>query len=194
MPSIPAHSTGLEPMPSIPALPPAAPSFAQRIGCKRDRPQTAPLTPVSASPVMLDNREAQWADDWASTAVQQANALPPPLPLVLRPPLRKKKSFSRVSTWLFPNGRHSRDLSLDSVTNAPRPVKGTEGFYQCVPDKFSETRRTSFESFGTYSTWDSDDEQRTAPTTWSPESTPVTKGEDPPGERSMTFGKNSFAP
>jgi hypothetical protein len=59
---------------------------------------------------------------------------PPPLPLVLqksRPPLRKKKSFSQVSSWLN-RADHTRSISIDSITNTPRPIKSREGFYQCV--------------------------------------------------------------
>lgn len=180
----------LEPMPSIPALPPAAPSFAARLNSDIDRPQTAPLKTACE----IYNRSQEFGE--AMTNVSTPSHMqsdysnpPPPLPLVLRaPPLRKKKSFSRVSTWLFPSGQHSRDVSLDSVTNLARPVKGTEGFYQCVPP--GENERRSFESIGTVSTWDSD-EQRTVPTTWSPGSTPMAKQEGPPLERTATFGESS---
>ncbi|KAL0472178.1 hypothetical protein QR685DRAFT_228284 [Neurospora intermedia] len=77
--------------------------------------------------------------------------LAPPLPLVLRPPLRKKKSFSRVSNWLFPGGgatgsnysnsnlpdaydsyrKRQDSISKDSITNVPKPIKQNEGYYQC---------------------------------------------------------------
>lgn len=114
-----------------------------------------------------------------TSALPAGITLPPPLPLVLRPPLRKKKSFSRVSNWLSLNQKHNRDLSLESVTNVPRPVRGTEGFYQCVPAGQGSERR-SFGSVGSVSTWDTEDEERTVPTTWSPGSTPVTKTEMPP--------------
>lgn len=66
--------------------------------------------------------------------------LAPPLPLVLRPPLRKKKSFSgrRVSRWLFPAGESEGGAGVGgSVTNAPRPVRGGEGFYQSVSSSSS---------------------------------------------------------
>ena len=73
--------------------------------------------------------------------------LAPPLPLVLRPPLRKKKSFSgrRVSRWLFPAPAGGEEVQVQgvggSVTNAPRPVRGGEGFYQ----SFSSSSTSSSE-------------------------------------------------
>lgn len=83
---------------------------------------------------------------------------PPPLPLLLpRPPLRKKKSFSRVSTWL--SGGHSRHLSLDSVTNAPVPVTARDGFYQCVDARLGGGG--SLSSIGSAS-----GEVLTGPTSW----------------------------
>ena len=187
------RGTEAEPMPSVPALPPAAPSFAERLHYDTERPQTAPLK----TEFEIFNRSQEFGEGKTSvsspTYVQRDDRPPPPpLPLVLRPPLRKKKSFSRVSTWLFPRGQHSRDMSLDSVTNLPRPVKGTEGFYQCVAP--GEIGRGSFESVGTVSTWDSDEEQRTVPTTWSPGSTPVAKQGEGALERTATFGKNNIRP
>ena len=177
-------------MPSIPALPPSAPSFAERLNSEIQRPQTAPLK----TEFEISNRSQEFGDGKATnSALKQARyndpRPPPPLPLVLRPPLRKKKSFSRVSTWLCPNGQHNRDLSLDSITNLPRPVKGTEGFYQCVAP--GEAGRRSFESVGTVTTWDSEEEQRTVPTTLSPQSTPTAKHDALRLERTATFGKGS---
>jgi len=65
--------------------------------------------------------------------------LAPPLPLTMRPPLRKKKSFSRISTWLSQNYHHSperkahgREISRESVTNSPRPLTEQDGFYTCL--------------------------------------------------------------
>ncbi|GKT92961.1 hypothetical protein Ct61P_10811 [Colletotrichum tofieldiae] len=116
---------------------------------------------------------------------------PPPLPLVLRPPLRKKKSFSRVSSWLFPSGaagqHHQRRISHDSITNFPRPVKDREGFYQCV--HAPQGRRASSDSASTVSTSESEDGAQTVPTTWSPSSTLATRAEEPPLERVATFRK-----
>jgi hypothetical protein len=69
----------------------------------------------------------------------RSGPLPPPLPLVLqksRPPLRKKKSFSQVSSWLN-RADHTRNISMDSITNTPRPIKSREGFYQCVDPEAS---------------------------------------------------------
>lgn len=178
-----------EPMPSIPALPPAAPSFAERLK-EDDRPQTAPnKTPFRIPHRSKTFNEASSTFNTPTSASSSNIPLPPPLPLVLRPPLRKKKSFSRVSNWLSMNQSHSREISLESVTNQPRPVKGTEGFYQCVPAGQSSDRR-SFGSLGTVSTWDTDEEERTVPTTWSPGSTPITKTDAPPMDRTATFGRS----
>jgi hypothetical protein len=192
-------------MPSIPALPAAGPSFAERLSS--DRPQTS----STAAPIHIPRRETSYEDASAvfhrpqqpqqSQQQQQqvlshpqplnshANPsfthsrrsgrrsnspndrpLAPPLPLVLRPPLRKKKSFSRVSSWLFPgseglhhhNGslghhqqqqQHGREMSFESVTNVPRPVTGRDGFYQtfAAPAIRDEDKR----SLSSLSTWDS---------------------------------------
>ena len=185
-------------MPSIPALPPAAPSFSQRLAPGADRPRTAPSrhphTPQRAMAV-VDAAAAAFITPPPSRESDE-RPLAPPLPLVLRPPLRKKKSFSRVSSWLFPgNAEHSRDLSLDSVTNLPRPVTGREGFYQCVAPSGSGNgapSRRSFDSDITVTTWRTEDEQTAPTTTWSPGSTPVTKAEQvTPLERTTTFGRES---
>lgn len=184
-------------MPDIPALPPSAPSFAERLYSDIDRPQTAPLkSPFEISNRSQDFGEQQQLQNTAASTPTRARRedppLAPPLPLVLRPPLRKKKSFSRVSTWLFPSNSsgHSRDISFDSVTNKPRPIKRTEGFFQCVPGPSAE--RMSFDTLASVSTYDTDDEQRTAPTTRSPGSTPATKSEElPPLQRVATFGAGS---
>lgn len=173
-------------MPSIPALPPSAPSFAERLN-EFDRPQTAPLKTAFE----ISNRSQEFGDGKTTsstpTRLQYDQTLLPPLPLVLRPPLRKKKSFSRVSSWLFPRSYHERDVSLDSITNLPRPVKGTEGFYQCVAP--GDAERRSFDTVGTVETWDSEGEHRTVPTTLSPGSTPITKADGPSLERTATFGR-----
>lgn len=111
---------------------------------------------------------------------------PPPLPLVLRPPLRKKKSFSRVSSWLnfqpvVPGSsgisileqQHQRTGSAGgagSITNAPRPLSGDEGFYQIVggDDEKGDSpvelrtpvqnnrRHASVDSLSSLSSWDSE--------------------------------------
>ncbi|KAM0499337.1 hypothetical protein ACHAP9_008347 [Verticillium nonalfalfae] len=181
------------------ALPPAAPSFSERLS--QERPRTAP----SQLPMRIPRRAKTFAEASAAFITPPPSREgpehqpPPPLPLVLRPPLRKKKSFSRVSSWLFPGGaaaaEHSRDMSFDSVTNLPRPVKGREGFYQCVSPPEGAGGRRSFDSTATVSTWTSEDEGQTAPTTtWSPGSTPLTKQhEEVPLERVSTFGKERGA-
>ncbi|KAH8804970.1 hypothetical protein F5884DRAFT_797970 [Xylogone sp. PMI_703] len=110
---------------------------------------------------------------------------PPPLPLVLQqphPPLRKKKSFSRISHWLRGNGASDSDLSryisTDVVTNTPKNITAREGFYQCVDfSNYSSGsgshRRMTTTSISTISTLpESDLDEPTLPTSWSPQSTP----------------------
>jgi len=76
--------------------------------------------------------------------------------------------------------------------NIPKPIKGRQGFYQCVAAAGLQGRR-SYDSLDSLSTWDSEEEKQTAPTTWSPGSTPIAKQDEPlpqpPLERSATFGK-----
>lgn len=178
-------------MPSIPALPPAAPSFAQRLNADTERPQTAPIkTPTPTAGHRKTSEDGMMATVSHGQVVRENQPLPPPLPLVLRPPLRKKKSFSRVSTWLFPGQGEGKLGSFELVTNKPRPVKTSGGFYQVVAADGTVAQR-SCESIDSLSTWETEDEERTAPTTWSPESTPAPKQEERATiERSATFGKN----
>lgn len=182
-----------EPMPSMPALPPAAPSFAERLNADFDRPHTAPIKPESSIASRAKPLGGSSVPVEGTTRLRRdERPAPPPLPLVLRPPLRKKKSFSRVSRWLFPGAERSSDMSIDSVTNVPRPVGGRQGFYQCIATDEARGRQ-SLDSLDSSSTWETDDEQRTAPTTWSPGSTPVARSEQAPRiERCATFGKNDM--
>ncbi|OLN97301.1 hypothetical protein CCHL11_01095 [Colletotrichum chlorophyti] len=187
----------VEHIPTVPALPPSAPSFAQRLNPGAERPHTAPPRP----PVHIPHRGMTFADASAAFITpppsrgREHRTPPPPLPLVLRPPLRKKKSFSRVSNWLFSGStaaaaeqHHSRHFSRDSITNFPRPVRGRDGFYQCVQPP--RDRRTSTGTVSTVSTWESEDGGQTVPTTtWSPGSTAAARAEEPPLERVTTFGK-----
>lgn len=179
----------MEPMPSIPALPPSAPSFAQRLNSEAERPQTAPMQihgAIRQSPTYPKRVTPPSPQQYSP--VTPDSQLPPPLPLVLRPPLRKKKSFSRVSSWLFQSTEHSRHTSFDSVTNRPQPVKGGQGYYQCVHPSETSARQ-SVGSTKSSSSWGTDEEQTTLPTTWSPQSTPATGKDDSPIERVGTFGK-----
>ncbi|KZL63937.1 hypothetical protein CT0861_12423 [Colletotrichum tofieldiae] len=182
-----------EPIPTVPALPPAAPSFAERLNPGIERPHTAPPRPPITIPprrMVFTNASAAFITPPPSRG-RDPRPPPPPLPLVLRPPLRKKKSFSRVSSWLFPSGaagqHHQRRISHDSITNFPRPVKDREGFYQCV--HAPQGRRASSDSASTVSTSESEDGAQTVPTTWSPSSTLATRAEEPPLERVATFRK-----
>ncbi|KAI1776879.1 hypothetical protein F4818DRAFT_412120 [Hypoxylon cercidicola] len=149
----------MEPMPDIPALPPNAPSFSERLSS--DRPQTAPSQISHRTPYKAN-----------SSRKVEGRIPPPPLPLRLRPPLRKKKSFSRVSTWLFPGEEHKRDISLDSLTNVPKPVTDADGFYQIADSEAKE--RDSLDTLSSSSDWTVEEEQ-TVPTSLSPSSTATLK-------------------
>ncbi|KAK4246555.1 hypothetical protein C7999DRAFT_15330 [Corynascus novoguineensis] len=227
---------GLEPMPSIPALPAAAPSFAERLSTD-GRPHTAPsqtttmtaqettapnFTAAAQSPPQRGNRFASpryGSPSRSSDGRVNNRPLAPPLPLVLRPPLRKKKSFSRVSNWLFNPDEKGAGSSADGATpssptmtfpsttttththatTSPRPVKESDGFYQCVAPP-EGLPRTSMETSSSVYTWETggDDDDRegsasgsgsdegssngeaktvptttaTTATTWSPDQTP----------------------
>ncbi|KAI1182381.1 hypothetical protein F5B17DRAFT_444298 [Nemania serpens] len=144
----------MEPMPEVPAMPPNAPSFSERLSSEHTQ-GTAPNPPTRT------RYEAN------SSRKMEGRPLPPPLPLRLRPPLRKKKSFSRVSSWLFPAGaEHPKDITLDSVTNAPQPVASSKGFYQVARPE--PARSASFDSESTVSDWTV--EEQTILTSLSPSS------------------------
>lgn len=180
-------------MPAIPALPPSAPSFAERLNPDLRR---SPLTPTAPSTIHTAPAEPNVSfPELVPRPLQvvpfqgpptpprsrgEDTPIQPPLPLVLRPPLRKKKSFSRVSTWLFPG--HQRGVSIDSITNAPRPVRGMEGFYQSVSPPVTAASRRSGETVSTVGTWVTED--GTVPTTLSAGS-PGRSGL----ERVSTFGE-----
>ncbi|KAH6855732.1 hypothetical protein B0I37DRAFT_61272 [Chaetomium sp. MPI-CAGE-AT-0009] len=207
-------TTALEPMPSIPALPAAAPSFAQRLSAD-DRPRTAPSRVTS---MMLPEKTLELTAAAQShtpqpsyTTTRRASSpekgserlerpLAPPLPLVLRPPLRKKKSFSRVSHWLFNPEEEDEPQTADTTpttmtfgtstaatTTSPRPIKESDGFYQCVapPEGLPRTSMETSSSVYTWETGGDDDDDgdesasdggaKTLPTTaaaWSPDQTP----------------------
>ncbi|KAK4041937.1 hypothetical protein C8A01DRAFT_14417 [Parachaetomium inaequale] len=201
-------SPDLEPMPSIPALPAAAPSFAERLSVD-DRPRTAPshmasmtvhektleLTVAAQSqPSQTPYTRSPYDSSSNKSADRLDRPLAPPLPLVLRPPLRKKKSFSRVSNWLFnpdevdqsPSAATTSSPTMTFATTAttsPRPVKESDGFYQCVapPEGLPRTSMETSSSVYTWETGGEDDESasegeaKTVPTTtaWgSPDQTP----------------------
>ncbi|KAI0840945.1 hypothetical protein F5Y06DRAFT_233814 [Hypoxylon sp. FL0890] len=155
----------LEPMPDIPALPPNAPSFSERLSS--DRPRTAPSQASVRTPYKAN-----------SSRKVEGRAPPPPLPLRLRPPLRKKKSFSRVSTWLFTGEEHKRGISLDSLTNVPKPITNSDGFYQIADPEVDQ--RCSLDTLSASSDWTVEEEQ-TLPTSLSPSSTTTLKARlEPP--------------
>ncbi|KAL8396495.1 hypothetical protein RB594_009925 [Gaeumannomyces avenae] len=180
----------LEPMPEIPALPAAGrPSFVERLSIEQlgtERPRTAPPktfsqgfgieSPIYEVPDVFYVPQVPMRPRYVTqpTETMPERQLAPPLPLVLRPPLRKKRSFSRVSNWLFPAdgpAQRERGMSFDSVTNAPLPVTDRDGFYTCI----APARRTSFETISTSCSWDTQTEERTQPTTMSITDSPSAK-------------------
>lgn len=167
-------------MPEIPALPPAdAPSFSERLSF--DRPRTAP----AKQPVRIPHRGTSFTDAAAFARKIESRGMLPPLPLRLRPPLRKKKSFSRasihrVSTWLFNGADHGTDISLESITNEPKPLSGEDGFYQTL--KPASNQRSSLDTFSTVSDWSAAEEQQTLPTSTSAHSPAARAADTPPSE------------
>ncbi|KAI9742928.1 MAG: hypothetical protein M1818_003658 [Claussenomyces sp. TS43310] len=191
-----------EPMPD----PTASPSLSF------SRPKTAPSRPTVHIPLRSKSfSEASAA--FTSPITPPNESLPPPLPLTLqptRPPLRKKKSFSHISHWLFPGSggssslaeAHARNISLDSVTNMPRPVTARDGFYQCVdPHSVARASTTSARSsISTVSTLETDRGELVTPppttttamtmmTAWTPESSPRPEKESVELTRMTTFGR-----
>jgi hypothetical protein len=147
-----------EPMPEMAAMPPNAPSFSERLSSDH----------VQSTSAKAPTRPRYQAN---SSRKIEGRVPPPPLPLrlrpPLRPPLRKKKSFSRVSNWLYPaEVGHRRDISYDSITNAPKAVTADKGFYQVAPQ--GPTRRSSFDSESSVSDWTV--EEQTLVTSLSPSS------------------------
>lgn len=185
-------------VPILPALPPAAPSFAERLNTKVSLPNAWPVT-ASMHISQLEEYEETLNSTQFSQPMREEQpppSPPPPLPLRLRPlttppPLRKKKSFSRFSTLLAQGPQRARNQSLDSITNAPRPLKGNEGYYQCVTPPRRPDRRST-DTFDTTSSWSMYDGDRSVPTAWSPQSTPSRQEDDVFLDRSATFGKNSI--
>ncbi|KAM3065537.1 hypothetical protein ACMFMF_011022 [Clarireedia jacksonii] len=115
-------TTSPEPMP--PLIPERVLPHADR------RPQTAPARP---------RRHKSTDSSIRPPPLLKERPLPPPLPLVLQTPSLppRRKSLSRVSSWLFPSTSpnqqtHFRHMSIESITNTPKPVTSREGFYQCI--------------------------------------------------------------
>lgn len=179
-------------MPSIPALPPSAPSFAERLHSEGEKlhrpPTTPPLSPLRMNSTnnggsQRSRSQRRPSPPKISTYGEATDIMPPPLPLVLRPPLRKKKPFSEgLSNMVFPVPPRKRESSLDSVTNMPRPIKGADGFYQCIP---ANGANLSYDSLHSLSTSDDGDNSEAR----SPRSgySPATPREL---ERCATFGQD----
>lgn len=196
------RGSDLAPMPSIPALPAAAPSFAERLSVDTlSRPTTAPARVTSTLPARENARElaqaafhshppyspSKYDDEIEDELADLERPLAPPLPLTLRPPLRKKKSFSRVSSWLDSNLAKVDEASPPPtgttstfITTSPRPIKESDGFYQCVapPEGLPRTSMETSSSVYTFesSTEDGGDGAKTeGTTTYTPGSSPRVK-------------------
>ncbi|KAK8051462.1 hypothetical protein PG993_002847 [Apiospora rasikravindrae] len=137
----------MEPMPDIPALPPNAPSFSERLSY--DRPRTAPPKTSSSSPhfvLPVAGTDFNIKPKRARATAAAATPIPPPL--------RKKKSFSRVADWLGRQERRNRAGS-EPITNSPLPVEPNNGYYEVVQrTPGNEGSRGS--SYATFSDWSSD--------------------------------------
>lgn len=175
-------------MPSIPAMPPAAPSFAERLNADIDRPSTIIPSHIARRDLATTSEKIEHVRNLASKpepSLMLDPPLSPPPPLVLRPPLRKKKSFSSVSTWL---SSHRQDLSVDSVSNSPLPIQDSDGFYQETSPVYDMDRVSSEYSFTSLYT------PAIAPDLKDSNSTIDQRDEQLPMERCSTFGKNSSLP
>lgn len=179
--------TPTDPLP----LPRPSPLGPSALPASDRRPKTAPSPPVripiraksfsDASAVFRTSHPIPSSIRSKSSAhhVHSPPPPPPPLPLIFhpttpRPPLRKKKSFSLVSKWLFPGPDSSstpQSFSSESITNTPAPVAARAGFYQCVD--MGQVRRAS-SSVNSFS--DASEEGNaymgTEPTSWTPDSSP----------------------
>ncbi|PQE33259.1 acid phosphatase protein [Rutstroemia sp. NJR-2017a WRK4] len=136
------YSESTEPMPLI--LPERILPHADR------RPSTAPSRPrrhKSTSTTLSTSSTIR------PPPLLKERPLPPPLPLVLQTPTLnpRRKSLSRVSSWLFPSPEtaHSRHMSIESITNTPKPVTSREGFYQCIEVKELESPQSEVSSMAT---------------------------------------------
>ncbi|ETS82964.1 hypothetical protein PFICI_04840 [Pestalotiopsis fici W106-1] len=194
-PSTPVfNNANMEPMPQVPVLPPDAPSFSERISI--DHPRTAPVRKPMVAPTPppkslsrdqpvhgLSLRRVITPPPKSAARPRAQGQLRQPQSLLSRqvgdqlppPPLRKKKSFSRVSTWLgFPADVNDKAV-FGSVRERSRdrslPVLRQGGFYEV---RSAPPRKSSFGSDDTVSDWTSDAEEefdgQTLPTTCSPSS------------------------
>lgn len=142
----------MEPMPDIPAMPPNAPSFSERLSY--DRPRTAPPKTSSSSPQFIlpvAGTDFNFKPESPRRRPVEEQQMRPPLPLQYRPPLRKKKSFSRVTDWIGRQERPNRAGS-EPITNSPLPVQPNKGHYEVVAA--NDWSRGS--SYATFSEWSSD--------------------------------------
>ncbi|KAL1896934.1 hypothetical protein Cpir12675_002582 [Ceratocystis pirilliformis] len=160
------------PILSVPTLSASVDSFAHRVHGTIN--EQLPMRRFSPSPLMSNSLPSSPATHSVKSRVishstTAIDTITPPLPLVLRPPLRKKRAFSRVSSWLLlkqePWRQHHRDMSLDSVTNSPRPITDRDGFYQCFTPPLLKDESLDGESIESVLDWDSGDDEQVLKTT-----------------------------
>ncbi|KAI6404206.1 hypothetical protein ACKVWL_002375 [Pyricularia oryzae] len=195
----------IAPMPSIPATPAAAPSFAQRLSL--DRPHTAPqkavaieVSTITAPPAFDISQLSMTQARFISQSTHELLGRPigHSLPLVFRPPLRKKKSFTNISTWLSPNdsGEQDRDRgsSFESATNERTLTMENNDYYTYVAAP--PARRASIVTVSSMSSWSAEEEQSYATTLSPPSTSPVRSrpgaSTTPRTSRMFTFGRLSI--
>ncbi|KAA8573928.1 hypothetical protein EYC84_005473 [Monilinia fructicola] len=128
------YSESTEPMPTMTKLPLHHPEH---------RPQTAP--PRSRRLKSVDS-------SLHAPKLLKERPLPPPHSLSFSKPLMSPPEENPCPVFLpgcshpAPDKNHSRHISLDSVTNTPKPVTSREGFYQCVENPQSVSSVSSMGS------------------------------------------------
>ncbi len=159
--------SGAPQLPEPREVPPPLPrKNTPKIGVKGDEEMVRPKTAPSRPTVHIPHRSKSFdeAHSAFSSLSSASPAPPPPLPLFLPcqatapKKMRKRKSFSRVASWLFPGSavqQHTREQSMDSVTNDPKPLSKGQGFYQCVDYRPpTHVRKNSDDTVATVSTLD----------------------------------------
>ncbi|KAG6030723.1 hypothetical protein E4U19_000295 [Claviceps sp. Clav32 group G5] len=118
--SCPSTSHLVAPTMSAP-LPPAAPSLTARKDVDVKRPKTLTLKVTGPAGCQKFGHE-----DRRSSKARQCDAgrLSPRLTLVVRPPVRKRDSFSAVSTRMFPGQALAKKAIVDPTTSKPKSVQG----------------------------------------------------------------------
>lgn len=166
--------------PPVPALPPAASSFSRRLKTELQIQTSEPncsasTTDSGRSPVEKSGSVANASAASRPGSGKLSSSSAQKMTIASPPPLRKKKSFSRVSSWLFPGPEENSGESMDEGGKLSRSMKRKQELYHCTAASSGSPGRQSCDSSASVSTWTTDDGEDTAPTAWSPDSTPVSK-------------------